>query len=88
MKGDILASGGTSATWSMSPDKPARSKRTAVTLKEKRKLFCECKDCGFKAYSVSEFSQHVSECPADNKPAKNVAEVKARSGKKNMRVPA
>lgn len=90
--GDHLASGAPSATFHMAADKPARSKRKILTIKERKKPFYPCKDCNFKAYSAAEFSDHVGVCPVrpiHRHPcaAKNLAEVKARSGKQNMRIP-
>jgi hypothetical protein len=38
--------------------------RQAVTIRTKpvKKLFCECKDCPRKFYSVTEFSEHLATC--------------------------
>jgi hypothetical protein len=63
MRGDILASGGSTATWSMQPDKPIRSKRKVLTVRERKSVFCGCRDCDFTAYSAVEFSDHIRVCP-------------------------
>ncbi len=93
--GDHLASGATSATFHMAAETPTRSKRRVLKIQEKKNLFCLCRDCNFKAYSAAEFSDHIHyDCikpiPWGNErpvAAKNVAEVRERSGKTNMKVP-
>jgi hypothetical protein len=56
--GDHLASGQVSGTFYPS-SKPTRSKRKVITTKKERKLFCECTDCTYKAYSAAEFVEHL-----------------------------
>jgi hypothetical protein len=64
MRGDRLASGQKKADFAMggAPEhEPVASGHTRVETEVPRQVFCECKDCGFLAFSALEFSDHVHE---------------------------
>lgn len=56
MRGDRLASGARSATF-------AQGGFEGISVPEIKTVFAECKGCDFVAYSATEFSNHVRECP-------------------------
>jgi hypothetical protein len=63
--GDRLASGrNQKASWGPLEGVSEETFNKAMPrVKKEKKLFCECRDCGRKFYSVTDFSQHVADCP-------------------------